>query len=111
MKAFDQTSVLKELCKATQKWGLYINIDIPEGIDVLETLQACSFLDPDNDEHAQIIFEECGYFLFDTEKEMERHFGMCVGDDGPTELNKYDGKVSVYALTCSPVVGLLSSNT
>lgn len=111
MKAFDQTEVLEELCKATGKWGLFISIDIPEGVDILEVLQACSFLELDNDTHEHIIFNEYGYFLFVTEKEMDKHFKMCVGDDGPTELNKYDGKVSVYALTCSPVVGLLSSNT
>ena len=111
MKAFDQTSVLEELCRATKKWGLYIAIFRPKEVDVLEVLQACSFLDADKDEHAQIIFEECGYFLFDTEEEMDKHFEMCVGDEGPTKLNKYSGKVSVYALTCSPLVGLLSSNT
>lgn len=111
MKALDQTGALEELCRATKKWGLYISIFRPEEVPIPEVAQACSFLDLDIDAHGQITIDESGYFLFDTEKDMERHFDMCVGDDGPTELNKYSGRISVYALTCDPNGGTLDENT
>ena len=48
---------------------------------------------------------------FDTEKEMEKHYDLTVGDDGPTKYNSYDGECRVYALTCSNTGELLTENT
>jgi hypothetical protein len=101
------------LARLLNKWGLKISIsEWSEGNNLLvEVPKACLFLEPGNEEHEQIIHNRKGYFLFETEEEMERAFLQCVGDDGPTELNKYNGPVRVYAVTCSPIGGILNENT
>lgn len=107
MEYYDMTEVLRALCKATEKWGLFISFDtscIQE-----EVIEACSFLDLD--EHRQIIFDGIGYFLFDTEEELWQHYKMCIGEDGPTELNNYNGPLVVYALTVNNLGEYQTVNT
>jgi len=102
--------VLEALCKATQKWGLYINIFLPEDcFDFREVVKAAAFLDLETD--GQVLADEEGWILFDDEESMLDAFDSCVGDDGPTHLNSYNGPIRVYALTCSPEGQLLNENT
>lgn len=103
MKILDHVSALEELCKATKKWGMYISIYVPDDIwdDVSKAAPYLVETD-DGNSSAQLISDRSGFILFDTEKEMLDTYELTVGDDGPTDTNKYDGPVHVYALTCYP---------
>jgi hypothetical protein len=88
---------------------MYIRIHVPDDTDVIGVLEAASFLDMDMD--AQVIADEEGWILFNSEEGMRNAFDSCVGDEGPTRLNPYNGRVRVYALTCSSEGMLLDENT
>lgn len=112
LKAYGTQEAMKLLCRLTGKWGLYVNIPDSDwwgdltGSEFVEQLRmAIPFLFEDNGTLGDFgtafgVVGEDMFFLFDTQEEMERHYEMIVGDDGPTSLNPYDGKVRVYALTC-----------
>ena len=109
-KLFLSGDILSALCKGAKRWGMFININCgPDNIWMNEITTAAPFLCFEKD--AQLISEGEGYILCDTEEEMVTLFYSCVGDDGPTRLNCYNGKVRVYALTCSPDGVLLNENT
>jgi hypothetical protein len=113
MSVLHKTEMLETVCKESRRWGMYIGIHIPDGIPdpdgFAEVLKAASFLDFDLD--SQVIADEEGWILFDSQEEMERAFELCVGDDGPTSLNSYNGPVRIFALTCSNKGELLNENT
>lgn len=111
MTYLNNTAILKELCKSTGKWGLFIRVHVPDDCkDIIgEVTKAVPFLTIDD--HYDLIFGDSGYFLFDSEEEMEETYWKCVGDDGPTHLNKYNGPARAYALTCCPKRGFLNENT
>lgn len=118
MQTFGDIDALRSLCETHNKWGLYINIYVPDqlydtaygdGSYLDEIIKAASFLN--FEEHGQIIIDEHGWFLFDTQEEMETAYWQCIGDDGPNENNPYNGPVSVYALTCDPTGQTMNENT
>lgn len=109
MKALSIIEAFALLCELTGKWGLYVAITGPVEEELSQVVFAAPYLTWSS--HAQIIVDGGGILLFDTEEEMQRHFEMTVGDDGPTELNKYDGPTRVYALGCAPDGKLQSENT
>lgn len=106
MKILDALGVFTELCKQSKKYGVYISFADEE--DPAEITKAAPYLD--FDKHYQVLMDGRGWLLFDTEEEMLNCYERTVGDDGPTELNPYDGKVRVYALTCSPTGELWNEN-
>lgn len=114
MKLATITDMLREYCAASGKYAIMI---IPSSASMMEThpdyvkevRKAAPYLEG-HDETIQFVADEVGYLLCDTREEMERLFGMTVGDDGPTKANTYDGPVRVYALTCGPD-GLENENT
>lgn len=99
--------ILSKLCAATKKWGMYISCAEFLGYEHL----VAPYLDPEDEAHYQIIDDGAGFILFNTKEEMEDAYNRTVGDDGPTELNPYDGPIRVYALTCGPDGELLTENT
>lgn len=110
MQALSLTKAFSALCKATGKWGLFIQFHCGDGKDDWkEIYEAAPFLL--NDECLQIVADESGFFLFDDETEMERHYDLVVGDDGPTKSNPYNGPMRIYALTCDPSGQTLNENT
>jgi hypothetical protein len=111
MQKVDKMEALRIMCRTTKKWGMYIGIGDWEDTDHFldELVKAAPYLNVD--EYFQLISDEMCYLLFDTEEEMEKTFEMTVGDEGPTSLNKYDGQVRVYAITCSDQGELLETNT
>ena len=107
------SDVLSALCKASGQWGLYISISNGSDDDVLtvESLcQAASWLTKEQAE-ALILGDWHAYVLFESADALTDAFNRTVGDDGPTELNPYDGPVRVYALTCDPAGRLQNENT
>jgi len=120
----DIHNALKWLCKGHKKWGMYISIyspeDLPLNVGYAEIIKAAPYLEKaikclksenKNINGVQILFDEQGYILFDTEKEMHHYYNLTVGDDGPTKLNNYKGRVKIYALTCDPNGKFLTENT
>ena len=108
------------LCKSTNKWGLYISFNWPldeEGksdFDLFEISKAAPYIDltiENKTPDMQMVFDEQGFILCDSEEEMQSLYDQTVGDDGPTKLNSYDGPARVFALTCDPNGNLLGENT
>jgi hypothetical protein len=114
MKILDQTDTMSELCKATGKWGMFVSFDDDVG-DLNELKQAAPWLCDDVgnflDDAMQLIADGMGFLLFDSQEEMEAIYAATVGDDGPTELNPYDGPVTVYATMCGPDGKFRNENT
>jgi hypothetical protein len=52
-----------------------------------------------------------GIVVFDTQEEMEEAYERTAGDDGPTELNPYDGPCRIYALTIGADGEMQNENT
>ncbi len=109
LEAMDLLSVL---AKALKKPVMYISIHIPVnrssnrqrdikkyGDLFDEVVLAAPYLSIADD--SQIIADESGYIVFDKKEDMLKAFNATVGDEGPTETNKYNGSVKVYALTCN----------
>lgn len=96
--------VLKELCKAKDRWGLYVSF--MDG-DPAEITKAAPYLAG----QARLLFNGSGWIFVETEEEMLHLYRQTVGDDGPTTENPYKGSTKVYALTCSPEGVLLTENT
>jgi len=106
MKAYDRTKMFTELCQLNKKWGIYIRFDWNE--DLEEVIKAAPYLD--YKEHGQILMDGIGVFL-GTKEEMMDLYKRTVGDDGPTELNPYNGPATVYAQVCNSEGSLLYENT
>ena len=111
MKKLRITDALEELCKKSSSWGVYIlwslesysyvtekyefDVDRPS-----ELCKAAPYLDQQDD--CSIIHNEQGFVLCDSKEEAYNIFNQTVGDDGPTELNSYNGDMRVYALVIGP---------
>ena len=102
---------LQMLCKANHRYGAYFSIFHDPSDDLEEIVKSAPFLVSTQNEDAQAIMDEEGYILFDSEDEMELYYSMTVGDDGPTDINYYDGPTKTYMITCSPEGKLLNENT
>ncbi len=105
MEILHKTTVLTRLCKEAKKYGMYVSFS--EEDQWVDVISAAPYL-KDKD---QIIVDCEGWLLFDTEEEMNNYYNQTVGDDGPTELNNYDGPARVYALTCNLHGQLENENT
>ena len=62
-------------------------------------------------EHGQLIADGEGILIFEDNAAMEHYYKLTVGDDGPTELNPYNGIYRVYALMCSADGEFCGENT
>lgn len=103
MKVFDDIEIMVQLSKLTHSYMMYVSFDkecVPPEDFFAELRKAMPYYDSDNDDMLQGAMDGKFYMMFDTEDDMEKHFDLTVGDDGPTHLNPYDGPMRVYALTC-----------
>ena len=91
----DINELFSSYCKASKQFGILISFSYNADWD--EISKACPLITKDD---YQILNDCIGFFIFQTEQEMEKAYEHIVGDDGPTEYNKYNGSVQVYALTC-----------
>jgi len=106
VQSLTSTELFKAHCKSQSLWGLFV---CPAGEDISEVLQSCPLLEWPKD--AQSLFDGQHFFFYDTERDMRDAYDFVVGDDGPTELNPYDGPARTYAMTCDPDGQLLTENT
>ena len=98
MKALTVHDLAEAYCRATGKYAMAIYLGHgPDG----EIEKAAPYLIGLENE-LQLLADECAVLIFDTREDMEHHFDLTVGDDGPTRLNPYNGPARVYALTFTP---------
>jgi len=105
MEILDKTKVLERLCKNSDKCGMYIGFSEHEEWN--EIINAAPYLKGQD----QILVDCEAWLLFENEEEMMKHYDQTVGDDGPTELNKYNGTALVYAVTCNHYGQIETENT
>lgn len=112
MICLDTCSALQLICKTQKVWGLHFRVDeaCEHVFRAAPWLKAAPF-GGDDDPLLQMVMEEHGIVLFETEDEMVRCFEATVGDTGPTKTNPYDGPCRVYVATCDPDGQLLNENT
>jgi hypothetical protein len=98
-------------CKGAGKWGLYLSFAAGGRGGLSEAMAAAPYLEDPKyfpfllTPHVEMVI------LFDTREEMNKHFGMTVGEDGPTKSNPYKGPATIFACTCGPDGNLLGENT
>ena len=116
-RLLDTTEMFQLLCKTQKKWGLMITPNFHYS-SVDEVYKAVPYLAPKTtfvyegqDSSYQVMGDGLGFFLFDTEAELDLYYESTVGDDGPMKHNKYKGPACVYALTCDPDGCLMNENT
>ena len=112
MKKFTVTEALEDLCKRTKQWCLYLSWCI-----IGEEEEGYQHPDPFNEMKKAAPFLELddlacdkAVIFCDTEKEVYKLFEQVIGDDGPTELNSYNGPARIYALVIGPE-GMMTENT
>ena len=109
MRKLDLTGILEELTRATNQWGMLLSLEpYTEEITYQEVNKAVPFLNMDDDAQA---FADGYCIILGTQGEIENAYDQTVGDDGPTELNRYDGPARVYALTCDNTGQTRNENT
>jgi len=111
MEKLDHSMVLQKLCKSTKKWGCFFSLINEDFTKSTEIVKAAPWLSLDNDLDCQMICDESGYVLFDSEEECHLIYDKTVGDDGPKKLNPYNGPARIYMLTCNPDGELMNENT
>ncbi len=111
MRTLSFPEVLPALCRDAKLPGAYVAIanSVADDLEPDELRRAAPWFDLVRD--GQLFFDLCGFLLFDSVEEMEAVFGVTVGDDGPTALNRYTGPVRVYMLTCGADGVLKNENT
>lgn len=115
MQILDPHRAYAMLGKKLGKWILVIDFYVRSHIlDAVnnpydEIKKAAPYLnDPAS---GQLMVDEHGIIICNSEDECEQLFWQTVGDDGPTKLNPYDGPARVYALTISPDGEFMDENT
>ena len=121
MQVLTDIHVLETLCRLTGKWGMYISWYMDEDSTWEDLYGAAPYLRPPEyaqpvppfspDPFSQVLADEHGWILFDTEEEMREWYDQTVGDDGPTATNLYSGPMRVYAITCRNDGQTLDENT
>ncbi len=114
----DSVLILSALCKGRKSYGMLASFPVPtdqewENLEtyIEELYKAAPYLTRDVLTSQDVLFTGQVYLFFSSEEEMLEYYDATVGDDGPTETNKYDGPVKVYAITCDPSGTLLNENT
>ena len=106
MTKLTHIEVAQRLAKELAKPILYISF---HENDFAELLKAAPYLNLDDD--CQAISDGMAFIVCEDAEELNRLYNSTVGDDGPTELNPYDGPASVYALTIGPDGQTWNENT
>ena len=108
-KLTDSSEVLSALCIAKNAWGIYVSHCAFEIAPHNELNRAIPFLS--EEDVIQLWHKGYMYLFFSSKEELDNHYNQIVGDEGPTELNDYDGEARVYALTCNPDGNSMNENT
>ena len=112
MRIIRNQDITQELAKSLKKWVLYVGEAYNLAGDTLTTIEPASAWDATEmvkcvnwdiplGERYELLFMG-GNVVCDSREECERLFEGVVGDDGPTELNPYDGPYKAFAVTYDP---------
>ena len=106
---------LCQLCKATNKYGLYLSFDSSEDFSPEDHQKACPFLDfsdvASDNEDWQALMDEHMFVVCDTYEECYSLFESVVGDEGATKTNSYNGDCRVFAMTINNNGEIENTNT
>ena len=100
---------IERYCKTEKKHCLYLSLQSDSDFDDIDELRkAAPYLT--KGDCADLILQ--GWLVVECESlaAMNKLFEQTIGDDGPTDLNKYNGKHRIYALTIGPK-GSITENT
>ena len=100
MEVLDLNSAYRKLCKDANKFGMYFSITILSTVAEEEIFEKAPWLK----EHMNMIIEECGFILFDSEEECFKIFEQ-------TECDNHDNKVSIYAYVINDQGIIITENT
>ncbi len=108
MQKLTIVEAMQLLAKSIGKSCMYVRFGDEDLLTEIDKAAPYMNLEDDNDQ--QIIFDGRGIIIFESEEMMEHAFSLTVGDD-PAERNTYRGPARVYALTCNANGELLTENT
>jgi len=118
VKSISKVDLISLACQKAKKHAMMISFDprYQEGgfeLFASEVIKAAPYLANFGDwpQFFEIFMDGEGVLFFDSEKEMLDAFSQTVGDNGPTNINSYDGQCAVYALTFYPDGKLGVENT
>jgi len=103
MKLLSSNDLVSKYCALLHKYAIVFACD--EGYDIPEIQKAIPFLTEE-----EILMYNEGIILCESKECAYKLFACIVGDDGPTELNNYNGPARVYACVYGPA-GPESENT
>lgn len=115
VELFSTQKLCEAYCRETGKWIVYMHFDETTetwGDGRAELLKACPILaeQDDSGQTLQTLMDGGGLIVCSDQEHATREYKRIVGDDGPTELNPYDGPARVYALLIGPE-GWVDENT
>ena len=120
MKVFnDITEILLELARATGRHYVLLSwCDVDYWIGIGQTadsyfdelVKAAPILEIQEDWKLKTTLDCIAFIQCKTSSEALEVYNKTVGDDGPTDLNKYNGPMRVYALIIHPE-GMGAENT
>lgn len=106
MNPINYDEIPKMLCKAMNKYGMVFHFECPENRQLNVTRTAPWFNeDFIGKNYFQMLYDGCGFLMFDTEEEMNEIFLKTIKDE------IQDGEDGVYAMTIGNDGEWLSENT
>ena len=106
MRKLEITELVQHYCKLSGKWAVVLCT--PEESSFADLQDAANFLTEDD---CQAMTDGLMIVMCDSEDEHWTVFNSIVGDDGPSDLNSYNGPCRIYAWTCGPDGDILTENT
>lgn len=96
MKLYTAKSMFNDLCRLSNKWGMFVVFPLlkqydPYYIDEYQKALKLNaeWLDFTDDCHCEIVGNAQGFLLFDTEEECRKYYGMTHGDESTSTYPIY----------------------
>ena len=105
IQTYRGNEVFASLCSARQKWGMVFSILFHTESPGLNWDDEVVKLAPWLEDHHDLLMDQGGHILADTEEEILQLYNNTVGPDDRT------GNISIYCLTCSPAGEFMNENT
>lgn len=110
MRTLDSHSLAQAFARKAHKPVLVLGFP-SDILNFDEIKKAAPYLNQSDHNTMQGILDGQLFIVCNSYKEMETLYDLTVGDDGPTAVNKYNGKCRIYALTISSTGEFLNENT
>ena len=106
MRILSQIEILQELARVSGKPCMFVSCRSCHALP-REIVKVAPYLVGED----QVLCDGGAILICDNDEELQTHFLLTVGDDGPTRTNTYNGPARVYALTCGADGELQTENT